>query len=519
MINDYEQHLKQGDNFANQGKFDDALAAYVEARNADPLRPEARRQIINVTMKKEDFRNTFLEYLDWSARLEESGKTDEAMSVLEEALALENQYEKRGFLRDRKSTGSGKLKNEFQDLSGQFFERLGEIYSAKKDYGKAIDHLLKAVESAPDNTKAHALLGLAYLAKGQLDKAKGPFQEVVRFQGRETPLAYEKLADIYRSQGNTSQMGIWLKDAGDAYVKAEAWEDASRVLENILNSEPGNKEILQRLGEIYLKLNRTGDAVRVYKTLADLYAHVGSFDKVIVIYEKLVELDPDDGEIIDRAIEIYRTSLSVDPGNLRARIKLIENLLRKGAVDEVISEYLRLVGDYERMGLVDEAVNCCEKILEFEPNHGAAREKLAELYLKIGKKEEAGKTYITLAETLQGEGNEDRTLGLIQKAMGLVKEKSQVHLALANDLEKKGKTEEALAEFEKVLERDPDHVEALLKAAQLRMENESWELAEAHLVRLQALNPSQREVKEKLVHLYETQLIRQMEEFSFVPLA
>lgn len=516
MLSPYEQYLKQADNLANQGKFDEALEQYVHARNADPSRSEARKQIINMSIKKEDFGKTFQEYISWADFMVEHGKHDETLKILHEALALEGQYEKRGFLRDRRSAASSKLKEHFQKYATQLYERFGQVYYEKKDYNNAVDYFLKVIETTPNNTKAHCLLGICYFAKGLLDKAKGSFQEVVRFQGPEAALAYEKLAEIYSSQGNTTQMVIWLKDAAEAYIKKDQWDSAVKVLERILQIEPGSKEILTHLGEIYAKQGNTKQAVQVYKQLAEVYAQTGIFDKVIVLYEKLVEWEPEEPEIINRVIEIYRTSLQVDPGNLRARIKLIENLLRKGSVDEVIVEYLQLIDDYVKIGLLDEAVNCCEKVLEFEPNQVKAREKLADLYMKVGRKEDAGRQFITLVETMQAKGDETKSTELIQKAMGLLHEKSEVYLIMGNDLLRRGMIQEAVVEFENILKDQPNHIEALWQLGQLMAKSSQWDNAEKHFVSLIQLEPRKIEAREKLVELYETRILREMEELSTI---
>jgi superkiller protein 3 len=515
MALSYEAYLKQGDGFANQGKLTEALQQYIEARNLDPGRPEAHKQIINLALKKEDFTTALQEYLDWSAFLQTKSRLDEALKVLQEAVSLEAQRERRGFL-DRKSASANKLKEHFTKFAPQFYEKLGEIYYEKKDYDNAIQYLDKAVSIVPNSTKSYALLGLSYMAKGLLDRAKGPFQEVVRFKGPETALAYEKLADIYASQGNTTQMIIWLDDAAKEYVSQGDLQKAIMALERILEAEPSNKEILGELADLYAQVGDRESAIRVYKQLAEIYSQSGLFDKVIVLYEKLVEWEPENLEIVDKLLEIYRMSLEVDPANLRARIKLIENLLRKGENNQAVGEYLKLLDSYIKIGLLDEAISCCKSILELDPSNVTARETLADLYAKTGKAQEAGHEIVSLVEDLKQKGEENKAAEVIQKAVTFVPETGNLHLKLAQDFLAKGENDSALEEFQKVLEENPNDLEALWNVGKLLFDRQQYESAKGFLERLLAIEPKHFEARQRLVEVYEAELLREMEEFSSI---
>lgn len=482
----YEKFLKEGDQLVNQGKTAEALARYSEARNMVPFRAEARKQILRVALKDENFTTAFEEYLSWAEALHTQGKLDEAIKILLECISLPGQYEKRSFLTERRTTNIAQVKEHFSRFAAPFYELLGTLYAEKKDFAKAIEFFEKAIELSSQNAKLYVSLGLAYLAKGLSDKAKGAFQEVIRLQGPESATAYEKLAEIYSEQGNSAQMVVWLKDAAEVYEKYENFEEAAKTLEKVLALEPSSPEALSRLGEVYSKLGNKGEAIRIYKELADICSRSGLFDKVIALYEKLAELEPENEDMVHRIVEIYRQSLQVDSGNLQARLKLIENLLRLGSVDEIVSEYLKLIENYISMGLSEEAIHCCEKVLAFEPANLQAREFLTELYTQAGKPDEAGR------------------------------ELSKLHLSLAQDFLRQNAPEEATREYRQVLAQYPKHPEALWHVGVAAFAKKDLNEAEAMFERLLSLEKTRLDVQEKLVEIYEAQLLREMEEFNIV---
>lgn len=82
------------------------------------------------------------------------------------------------------------------------------------------------------------------------EKAKGEFQEVIRLAPDNAALAYEKLAEIYFRQGKAiKNIVVLLKNAADMYQKKNQQAEALRVYQDILQYEPDNKDVLNRLGE------------------------------------------------------------------------------------------------------------------------------------------------------------------------------------------------------------------------------------------------------------------------------
>jgi tetratricopeptide (TPR) repeat protein len=505
----YEQLLKQGDSLANQGKVEEAFAEYTQARELDPARPEAHKQIINLALKKEDFPTVFEEYLNWANFLHSQGNLDEAAKTLLDALSLEGHHGKRSFL-DRRSSHSSRLKEHSAKYTPRLYEAIGEIYFEKKDYDHAIEYLEKASESS-SNTKTYTLQGLSYLAKGQFDKAKGPFQEVVRFQGPESALAYEKLAEIYASQGNTTQMIIWLKDAVNEYLKQDNHQMGIQAMERILETEPSNKEILNKLAESYFKIGDTASAIQTYKLLAESYSQAGLYDKVILLYEKLAEWEPDNVETINHLINIYQMALNVDPGNLRARLQLIQNLIKIDSKKEAIEQLFQLASSYTEVGLEEEAATHYQKILDMDPSNSKAKELLNNFYAKTGK---------PLEEPAAPPKIEEKSVKKIRKIESPVPVNVPIQEKKpASETKTEIKEEEKIetkAKAETKTETKTLNSEDLWRQAKALFEQGQIGPAAEFLEKLLETDPKRSEAQILMTKVYETELLREMEEFSHI---
>lgn len=80
---------------------------------------------------------------------------------------------------------------------------LGNAYLEQNDPKKAIPQYQKALELAP-GAEAATLLGMAYLADQQYDRARGSFQRAIALDHRYRP-ALLRLGDLYRGEGKLKE--------------------------------------------------------------------------------------------------------------------------------------------------------------------------------------------------------------------------------------------------------------------------------------------------------------------------
>ena len=60
----------------------------------------------------------------------------------------------------------------------------------------------------------------------------------------------------------------------------------------VLDSNPDDTTTLNRVGDLYVRLQRLGEAIELFKRAAEHFADEGFSVKAIAIYKKILRLDP-----------------------------------------------------------------------------------------------------------------------------------------------------------------------------------------------------------------------------------
>lgn len=97
------------------------------------------------------------------------------------------------------------------------YRNLAVVYTGKREYQKAVSHALKAIEMTPQDGECYAVLALAYYFINDLDKAITAFQKAIQLGDRR--------AKVYSVLGN-------------AYLKKEMLDDAITALKKALELDP-----------------------------------------------------------------------------------------------------------------------------------------------------------------------------------------------------------------------------------------------------------------------------------------
>src|SRR5919108_4153902 len=82
-------------------------------------------------------------------------------------------------------------------------------------------------------------------------------------------------------------------------------EPAIKEYERLLDDNPNDVNTLNRIGDLWVRINRTDEAVKTFGRIADHYAKDGFFLKAIAIYKKINKLDPSKLEVYARLAELY----------------------------------------------------------------------------------------------------------------------------------------------------------------------------------------------------------------------
>lgn len=146
--------------------------------------------------------------------------------------------------------------------------------------------------------------------------------------------------------------------------------------------DPKDINIRLRIGELYLKINRTAEAIKEYNEAAKANTQKGFYLKAIAVYKQVLKLDD----------------------NLEVHYKLADLYIRQRLIADAVSEYSYIVATFERKGKHNDVLELLKKMIDIDPENIGIRIKLAELYQKLSFNKDALVEYQNIFARLMEQG-------------------------------------------------------------------------------------------------------------------
>jgi tetratricopeptide (TPR) repeat protein len=146
--------------------------------------------------------------------------------------------------------------------------------------------------------------------------------------------------------------------------------------------DPKDINIRLRIGELYVKINRTADAIKEYNEAAKANTQRGFYLKAIAVYKQVLKLDD----------------------NIEVHYKLADLYTRQRLIADAVSEYSYIVAMFERKGKLNDVLELLKKMIEIDPENIGIRIKLAELYHKLSFNKDALVEYQSVFARLMEQG-------------------------------------------------------------------------------------------------------------------
>lgn len=496
------QWLETANALANQGRWDEATAAYQEALKGDPHNLDVRGYIISLSLKSGDYSEVIHQHMECAEIFRQHGDLDAAVERYREVLRLEETVENQGAsLRDANEIAQ--VKESVKRVKPEVCLQIGRFFLQRNEVDQAVQYLRKSIELGPGRWESHMSLGRAYMQLGMDREAIDQFQEVSRLAPQEAAHAYEMLGEIFaRKKGRSVQnTKVWFQHAAEMYVKKNLLADATRAYLRILDLEPENRDILHSLGELYAKQDMLAEAVETYRALAGLYVDNKPLDKVIGLYETVVSWDPNARWAIDALIDIYESVIERNPTNINIRKRLVEHLIAVDKKAEVAPHYLQLAhGNIER-GMLDDAVKSLRKLLELDRGNIPARELLGDIYLKKDMQYEALETFQQIVKLHRAKGDEEAALKFQQKMVQYFPQAPDLMYEVALSLRDKSDLEGALKELDRIIAQKADDDKALLYKAQILTDLKQFDPAIHTYARILQLDPQRVDIRKHVIDL------------------
>ncbi|HEX6158986.1 MAG TPA: tetratricopeptide repeat protein, partial [Thermoanaerobaculia bacterium] len=258
-------------------------------------------------------------------------------------------------------------------------------------------------------------------------------------------------------------------------------EPAIKEYERLLDDNPNDVNTLNRIGDLWVRINRNDEAVKVFTKIADHYSKDGFFLKAIAIYKKINKLDPSKLEIYAKLADLYA---------------------KQGLAMEAKSQYQVLADYYLKHGDPGNALGIYKKISELDPNSINVHVKLADLYSQTNRSAEALKEYDRVGRMLLKRGMLDEAVQVFRKALKVDPNNTDLVDSLVTALLEARDFDNATQIVEAGLEANRENPKLLGSLGRIQLARGDAKAARATLERALASDPNEASVREALADLY-----------------
>jgi tetratricopeptide (TPR) repeat protein len=322
------------------------------------------------------------------------------------------------------------------------------------NYEKAIPLYEASLKANPDKVSSLQELAYSYLWTGTPEKSIDLFKQIIR----QKPNDYDVMLFL-----------------ASAYAWTGDYEKAIPILINVI-SKTGGLQAKIKLAEVYIWnaepekaapilediLKQSPEHTKAKMLWAKSLYYTGESEEAAEVLERLLILDDEEIEKLlaevyiasdkhEKAIASYEEIVEKDPSNLKARESLAALLSWSGRYDESIAQY--------------------KYILKSNPKDLNTMQSLAQVYTWQGRFKEAEamykdilkiypdniEIYTYLGEVLAWQKKYDEAIVYFEKAIGDTK---RVTLLYGSTLLYSGRYNEAKDVFNKILEKNPEDIEA-----------------------------------------------------------
>ena len=231
----------------------------------------------------------------------------------------------------------------------------------------------------------------------------------------------------------------------EKFVQQGKLPNAISEYEKIVKEDPKDLTVLNTIGDLNARLGNNDEATYYFKKVGDMYAQNGFAVKAIAIYKKLTKIGPYNAENATKLAELYG---------------------QQGLFNDDRVHYMQVADQLLKSGDNQQAARVFQKILELDPENAHTQAKLADLYQKLGKKDEARNIYYTAAESLYARGSYDAAEEALGKVLTIDPTNTGALMLRGLIAVEAGDSHAAVQYLEQVSDLDsrPDGLRALLRA-------------------------------------------------------
>ncbi len=229
----------------------------------------------------------------------------------------------------------------------------------------------------------------------------------------------------------------------------------------VLDENPKDISTLNKVGDLYVRMNRPSDSIPFFTRIADFYAKDGFFLKAIAIHKKINKIDPARLEVYEQLADLYH---------------------KQGLTQDARSQYQVLADHYSKNNKPEEAIAAYKKMAAVDPGDLKVQARLADLYRANRQVNHAVAQYGVIGSALIERGANEEAAAVLNKALELVPGDVEIQKRLVRAL----LAQKNIAAAISILKKAPPSAEGLAMLAEAQFE--SGEPAEAVATAQQGLS-------------------------------
>ncbi|MFY0529290.1 tetratricopeptide repeat protein [Archangium gephyra] len=234
-------------------------------------------------------------------------------------------------------------------------------------------------------------------------------------------------------------------EAAAKLVAKGAYDKAIKEYQKVLEVDPKDGRVLQKMGELYQKKNDNVQAAHYFTKVAEGYSTDGFFLKAVALYKQVLKLNPN---LLD------------------VNLKLADLHQQLGLMSEAMAYFQIVANHYDKAGDVKNSLDTLKKMVDLDPENVASKIKLAELYARENMPREAAQEFKKAAEYLKRNNRMDDWFRVAERLSSLDPDNVALAKDLAQQYLSRGDQKRALARLQVCFKADGRDVETLNMLAQ-----------------------------------------------------
>ncbi|MFB3896417.1 MAG: tetratricopeptide repeat protein [bacterium] len=538
------EYLEMGKLLENKREFNKAIEKYNQIITIDSEHINAREKLISTytELKQSDrVRDT---KLGLAQLYQKKNQMTEAIQLMQEILNTEPKHIPTLTL----------LLECYQSQNNKpqmiaIYDRLAQAYVDIKDINKAANMYRRELELTPDNplvllslaeilTELHALveakkiysqLGTIFEQKHDYKRAIETYEHILSLDSQDLTTA-EALVKLEKELTSThptlvpvAQLVEHSLQLAKIYLQKSLFPEAETVAEQILRLAPDEEKVYRLLADTYQRTGRQDTAIQILLRLAEVLLNQKNINSAIEEFNRILTLDPghietrkklidtylnakknneaanqlkilaehyQKNEDLPNAIVTYEQQLKLVPDNPEIISKLAQLYTDTEQKDSALGLYSQLANSYLKKGMTDQVGETYRTMVALDPESTDRREKLGQFYLKSGMIHEALLEYDALATLLAQQSKFDEAIKIFLTMLNIDPNNLQIRVVIAEMYERMGSYSEAIAQY--------------MAIAQSYLQSGDTEKSIAIYQRAIALDPENTMLLETLANLHKT---------------